>query len=303
MKAGSKVHRSLIVALAVFIISLATVALAAPGWVGSMSPAGGSTTYVAVGGTVTVTTQVYQAGVTNAPGQGSGIQCYVYYATVSTWGGIWGLPAYQSMSYASDSVNNDVYSTVLTMPVGGMWEFTTYCTDGNGDTWQQDGNGKLQVGGSGPDAGVPDMAAPDAGVSDATVPDVTVPDQTVITPDVLFGQGTTCTGNSQCQSGYCVDGVCCNGACGGGVVDCQVCKQTMGATADGVCSPMPVNTLCRVAVGTCDVAEVCNGSSMTCPTDAVQSSSYSCRASAGDCDLAEYCDGSTKFCPSNAFRA
>jgi hypothetical protein len=51
--------------------------------------------------------------------------------------------------------------------------------------------------------------------------------------------------------------------------------------------------------GVCDVAETCDGSSNTCPTDAFKSSSTVCRAAAGDCDAAENCTGSSTTCPAD----
>jgi hypothetical protein len=56
------------------------------------------------------------------------------------------------------------------------------------------------------------------------------------------------------------------------------------------------NHVCRAAVATgCDVADVCDGSSDTCP-DVVQPSTTKCRDAAGDCDVADFCDGTTTVC-------
>ena len=64
---------------------------------------------------------------------------------------------------------------------------------------------------------------------------------------------------------------------------------------------LSLSTPCRASAGVCDVAENCTGSSATCPTDAVATTSKVCRPHAGPCDKAENCDGSTKACPSDVF--
>src|SRR5439155_10603973 len=89
----------------------------------------------------------------------------------------------------------------------------------------------------------------------------------------------------------------------------------------------------RASAGTCDPAEVCDGLSNNCPTNAFASSTtvcagtsqggacddtdhcngsgvcvdeykastVVCRASAGQCDVAESCTGSSGACPANGF--
>src|SRR2546422_1841714 len=59
---------------------------------------------------------------------------------------------------------------------------------------------------------------------------------------------------------------------------------------------------CRAAVGPCDVAELCDGTSTECPDDAKQPAGTECRAAAGDCDVAATCDGSGDVCPANTFK-
>ncbi|MCZ7677682.1 MAG: hypothetical protein M5U28_02450 [Sandaracinaceae bacterium] len=59
--------------------------------------------------------------------------------------------------------------------------------------------------------------------------------------------------------------------------------------------------MCRASAGPCDLAESCNGSGPSCPTDAFRSSSFVCRNSAGPCDVAESCTGSSAPCPTDAF--
>ncbi|HVM97869.1 MAG TPA: hypothetical protein VMT89_15845 [Candidatus Acidoferrales bacterium] len=60
---------------------------------------------------------------------------------------------------------------------------------------------------------------------------------------------------------------------------------------------LPTSTVCRPAIGDCDVADNCDGVNPTCPADAVASDTVVCRPSAGVCDLDDTCDGSTKLCP------
>lgn len=69
--------------------------------------------------------------------------------------------------------------------------------------------------------------------------------------------GTTCAQGSDCDSGFCVDGICCDTACDG---ECASCST-------GTCTPSPAESVCRESSGDCDLAEVCDGSSLTCPED------------------------------------
>jgi hypothetical protein len=141
--------------------------------------------------------------------------------------------------------------------------------------------------------------------------------------------GDPCTSGDTCVSGHCVDGVCCESACDG---TCEACSLTKNGTADGTCAPVsagedpddecgfapgactgnvcdglvaacaaaPASTTCRDTDGDCDLEELCDGTSLLCPTDAVQPSSVVCRTAMGDCDLAESCDGAAKDCPTDS---
>ena len=97
----------------------------------------------------------------------------------------------------------------------------------------------------------------------------------------------------------CVPGAACDtgNACEVGTVDCSTGRQVcVGA------GPRPSGTECRAAAGVCDSAEVCDGASVACPSDARVSAGTECRAAEGDCDVAEVCDGTTAACPSDALR-
>src|SRR5439155_1378828 len=95
-------------------------------------------------------------------------------------------------------------------------------------------------------------------------------------------------------------------------------------------------TTCRAAANECDNAELCTGSSSTCPNDTVKASGTACTddgnvcttdlcngtvgsplcvhnpgnagttcraAASGGCDVAETCTGSSSTCPNDAFRS
>jgi len=86
---------------------------------------------------------------------------------------------------------------------------------------------------------------------------------------LLQQNGDACTAAAACGSGFCIDGVCCDSACGGGAAnDCQACSMAAGATANGTCAPLAMGTVCRSAMGACDVAEACDGATNDCPMDA-----------------------------------
>lgn len=68
--------------------------------------------------------------------------------------------------------------------------------------------------------------------------------------------GSTCDVAADCAAGLCVDGVCCESACADGCGECD---------ATGACVPIAGGTMCRAAMGSCDVAEVCDGFATSCP--------------------------------------
>lgn len=115
-------------------------------------------------------------------------------------------------------------------------------------------------------------------------------------PCAVEGASGTCDGLGECVVG-CVDGSPClrDNPCEAGITRCigvvAMCE------ADGAAA---LDTPCRAAAGSCDAAEVCDGSSTECPSDAVLSGDI-CRASEGPCDLEETCDGTLPSCPSDDF--
>jgi hypothetical protein len=66
-------------------------------------------------------------------------------------------------------------------------------------------------------------------------------------------------------------------------------------------SPAPAGTVCRVAAGLCDIAEVCDGVGVACPFDSYQAAGQVCRPRAGDCDHEETCTGTSAACPADTF--
>ena len=119
--------------------------------------------------------------------------------------------------------------------------------------------------------------------------------------DPTRAQGATCELHGICTSGFCVDGVCCDVRCGGdSTADCQSCSAALGASADGTCTLRPASDVCRASAGACDPAEVCSGSSPSCPVDALRASGTVCNLGTGGCQLDAVCTGTGPACPSNA---
>ncbi|MDQ3339381.1 MAG: hypothetical protein M4D80_29810 [Myxococcota bacterium] len=81
--------------------------------------------------------------------------------------------------------------------------------------------------------------------------------------------GVTCSDNSQCTSMNCVDGYCCDTACGNGdLADCQACSIARGGTANGTCTVIQIEYICRnYADFRCDAREYCDGTNPSCPAD------------------------------------
>lgn len=154
-------------------------------------------------------------------------------------------------------------------------------------------------------------------------------------PNEFAPVGTACPAGSCNGLGTCLDG-CVPGApcatgdvCETGVLDCSagsprcvrsgfapsstVCRAAMGMCdvverCTGSSSGCPADgfdsgTVCRPAAGTCDRPESCSGASPDCPADGFRPGTVECRASAGFCDVAEFCPGSGPDCGPNGFRS
>lgn len=106
-------------------------------------------------------------------------------------------------------------------------------------------------------------------------------------PAELGALGDACGSGDECDSGFCVDDVCCDTACDGA---CGSCLAADTGGTDGTCGPLPADTACREADGTCDVAEACNGTALNCPSNAFAPSTsplcapFTCPGNAGACE-------------------
>jgi hypothetical protein len=134
--------------------------------------------------------------------------------------------------------------------------------------------------------------------------------------------GIFCNGTETCSAGNCLssgdpcdEGPVCGNTCNEEADNCFAPQGTVCRGATGVCdvaevctgssSSCPGNefrtTVCRAAGGICDVSESCNGSTADCPADGFAGTSLVCRASGGICDVAENCTGNSAACPANSF--
>ena len=93
---------------------------------------------------------------------------------------------------------------------------------------------------------------------------------------VEAGEDCDCPDNN-CE---CYDG-CCDGA------TCKLnagaeCSAVDGCCDDSTCKIKPANTVCRAAESSCDVQEVCDGTSKSCPADSYLAYGTACVDSNGD---------------------
>jgi hypothetical protein len=87
------------------------------------------------------------------------------------------------------------------------------------------------------------------------------------------------------------------GECGNACPSGAVCR---GGTCDtSPCAGQTAGAVCRAALGTCDVAETCDGVSEGCPDDIILDAGAVCRRAAGECDVEETCTGASGLCPSD----
>jgi hypothetical protein len=112
--------------------------------------------------------------------------------------------------------------------------------------------------------------------------------------------GEACIDNGECASGNCIDDVCCDTSCGlGSDYDCMACSTAKGAVTDGTCGTTNsrANWECRPARSSCDIPEICDGSSTACPTpDVFERAGFICNPESGACDEPDYCDGTSANC-------
>jgi hypothetical protein len=106
--------------------------------------------------------------------------------------------------------------------------------------------------------------------------------------------GLFCNGDDVCAGGSCTHS---GDPCAGGGICGDACNEAGDSCFD------PAGTVCRAALGACDLAEACTGASADCPADMLVAGGTICRADTGACDLAEVCTGVTADCPFDAFEA
>ncbi len=133
------------------------VAYAAPGravainWVGNLTPNGNTPQTITTLAGLPIAVEVYAPGVTNALGQGAGIQCWLHYGPVPNFGGSWSGIFDLPMTYTGDVGNNDRYGVTLGPLAAGLYEYTAWCSGDGGVTplWADigatGGNGKVTV--------------------------------------------------------------------------------------------------------------------------------------------------------------
>lgn len=86
--------------------------------------------------------------------------------------------------------------------------------------------------------------------------------------------GSACNTAEHCQSGFCVDGFCCDKECAS---PCDVCSATLGASMNGVCSPVNGAGMPACSPYVCD--GVHGGCPTTCASDVNCATGYQCAES------------------------
>jgi hypothetical protein len=143
--------------LLALVLSASLPAQAAPApavaitWVGNLTPGGNSPQTITNLAGLPVAVEVYAPGVTDSLGQGAGIQCWLHYGQVSSFGGAWNSIFDAPMIYSGDIGNNDRYGITLGPLAAGLYEYTAWCSGDGGATaiWADisgtGGNGRLTV--------------------------------------------------------------------------------------------------------------------------------------------------------------
>jgi len=115
------------------------------------------------------------------------------------------------------------------------------------------------------------------------------------------GNGTSdeCTAPDTCNAaGSCMDNDAAAGTpCGDQGFACAIDDACDGSGACIDNGFQPPTTVCRTAVGLCDVEEMCTGTDAECPADSLEDKATPCRAAVGPCDVVETCDGALPTCP------
>jgi len=101
--------------------------------------------------------------------------------------------------------------------------------------------------------------------------------------------GDLCTHDTECASGFCVSSVCCNEPCGANAPDsCQGCSEAVGASADGVCTPLTGMS--------CDNGLFCDGADRCAAGLCTDHFDPPCPGPDNDDDCNESCNEATHEC-------
>jgi hypothetical protein len=99
----------------------------------------------------------------------------------------------------------------------------------------------------------------------------------------LLNTGQPSSTPTQCSSGHASDGYCCNTACSSA---CDVCSASLGASANGTCTPAPAGYAGNPACGN---GYACDGTDVACPASPC--------ASDADCLPTDYCTAAGSCSP------
>ncbi|HXC51515.1 MAG TPA: DNRLRE domain-containing protein [Candidatus Limnocylindrales bacterium] len=85
--------------------------------------------------------------------------------------------------------------------------------------------------------------------------------------------------------------------------DANPCTQDSCDLQSGCINLPTPSSVCRPSTGVCDPVEICTGTPLSCPSDALLNPETVCRGVAGSCDDPEFCTGVTAACPSDSFKS